>query len=495
LVKRADLYAYLAIIIAAFSLYGEILTSDFTGDDWSVIVQRESFLSDSKNIKTLFLHPESIKESFNKYSYSSGEMSYRPLKTLSFFLDYKIWGLNPFGFKLSNLLIHILNALLIYRLCLFFFSRRAVSLITALAFLMHPVNVETVAMVTYRHDLMALFFYLAAFFVFISVSEARGKSFFIKAVLCCIFYILAVLSKESALTFLPLALFYLYISSNNKARCLNSRKYMLLIAGLIFIAIVFGFLRFYCNFPVAVNHKVLEAGFCSEALTIIKTLALYVKWFLVPFGIKFYLIEQFEPVRNFNINALLNFVIVIPLLILAFRSILKSSNFTLKFSCGWILINLIPLCLIRFLPSLIAARYLYIASVGFVMLLGVLLTRLLSGGNRYKIAAVLTAVVLGFYFIKSSSDIRYWQNNLMLWLKMKRDFPANDYIQLQYHINYGGVLLWRGDADRALQEYFKAYFINSTDIAALQGIADSFAALGNKQEAEKFYDKVRIIDK
>ena len=494
MIKRADLYACLTIIILAASLYGKILTFDFIGDDWPVIAQRESFLSDSKNIRTLFLLPGSIEGSFNKYSYSSGEMSYRPLKTLSFFLDYKIWGLNPFGFKLSNLLFHILNTLLIYRLCLFFFSRRAVSLITALAFLLHPVNVETVAMVTYRHDLMALFFYLAAFFVFISVFKAGGKSFFIKSVLCCIFYILAVLSKESALTFLPLALFYLYISLKDKARCLSSKKSIFLIMGLVFITIVFGFLRFYCNLPAAVNHKVLEAGIYSEFLTVIKTLALYVKWLIVPLGIKFYLIEQFEPVKSFNIDVFLSFVIVIPLLAIALRAIFKNS-FTLKFACGWILINLMPLCLIRFLPSLIAARYMYMMSVGFVILLGALLTHMLSSSGRYKIASILIAAVLGFYFIKSSSDIKYWQNNLMLWSKMKRDFPANDYIQIQYHINYGGVLLWRGDANKALEQYLKAYFINPIDTAALQGVADSFAALGNKREADKFYDKIRMLDK
>ena len=78
---------------------------------------------------------------------------------------------------------------------------------------------------------------------------------------------------------------------------------------------------------------------------------------------------------------------------------------------------------------------------------------------------------------------------------MKRDFPADDYVQTQYYINYGGVLLWRGDTKKALEEYFKAYFINPTDTAALQGIADSFTALGNKQEAEKFYDKAGIVDR
>ncbi|MDP8233467.1 MAG: hypothetical protein P9M06_01500 [Candidatus Saelkia tenebricola] len=494
MIKKSDLYAYLIIIAIACSLYGEVLGFDFAGDDWSIIAQRESFLSDLGNIKTLFLHPGNIKESFNKYSYASGEISYRPLKTLTFFFDYKFWGLNPAGFKLTNLLFHILNTFLIYRFCLFLLSQRLVSLVASLVFLMHPVNVETVVIATYRHDLMALFFYLTAFFVFISALKSKRKIFFIKSMVCCVLYVLAILSKESALTFLILIALYVYLAFKSKTIRADKKEILFLMLGLVFITVLFGFLRFYCNPPEAVNQRVLDAGFYGEILTVVKTFAQYIEWLLMPSGIKFYLIEQFTPIREVGVEVIFNCVTVILLLFLAIRGILKGS-FELKLANSWILINLAPLCAIRYLPSLIAARYLYIPSVGFAILLGMLLKQVILNGKAYKAVVVLVVVTLGFYFIKSSYEVKYWENNLMLWTKMKKDFPQNDYVQMQYHINYGGVLLFMGRPKMALEEYLKAHFIDSSNTVALQGMADSLIAIGEEQEAEKNHDIILGIEK
>lgn len=129
--------------------------------------------------------------------------SYYPARSFSFLVDYEIWGLNPFGFKLTNLLIHLGNALLLYWLLLRIFrgagdSRSlhkrdaAVAAFTSCVFAIHPVVVEPVAWVAGREELMMLLGALGCFHFHLSARrlEEEGKrgravACLIGAALCC----------------------------------------------------------------------------------------------------------------------------------------------------------------------------------------------------------------------------------------------------------------------------------------------------------------------
>jgi len=102
-----------------------------------------------------------------------------PLTWLSFSLDHALWGLDPFGFHLTNVLLHGANAAL--------FASLTASPTAALFFALHPLRVESVAWITERSDLLSAFFLLAAV-------KWRGAGW----------YAAAVLSKASV-TPLPLA--------------------------------------------------------------------------------------------------------------------------------------------------------------------------------------------------------------------------------------------------------------------------------------------------
>jgi tetratricopeptide (TPR) repeat protein len=102
-----------------------------------------------------------------------------PLTWLSFSLDHALWGLDPFGFHLTNVLLHGANAALFYM--------AAGSVPAALFFSLHPLRVESVAWITERSDLLSAFFLLASL---------RFKSAWL--------YALAALSKATVVPF-PLA--------------------------------------------------------------------------------------------------------------------------------------------------------------------------------------------------------------------------------------------------------------------------------------------------
>src|SRR5215469_675534 len=108
---------------------------------------------------------------------------YIPLTWLSFSLDYALWGLNPFGYHLTNLLLHVTTALLLYAL-----ARRLLRLsisftelgsivgggVAALFFAIHPLRVESVAWVTERRDVLSGFFSFASLLLYLRGVERNS---------------------------------------------------------------------------------------------------------------------------------------------------------------------------------------------------------------------------------------------------------------------------------------------------------------------------------
>ena len=128
---------------------------------------------------------------------------FRPLFILSYYLDAILWGPNPVGFHLSNLLIHVLNAFLVYALTcrlvhypgLTAAGQKREELLAGCLFLLHPSHTEAVSWISGRVDLLATFFFLASLLSYVSYLRAERLSHLILA--NCSF-LLALLAKESA---------------------------------------------------------------------------------------------------------------------------------------------------------------------------------------------------------------------------------------------------------------------------------------------------------
>jgi hypothetical protein len=96
-----------------------------------------------------------------RYAFSSFELSnWHPLTWLSLMLDYQIFGLNPQGFHLTNLLFHILNAILLFLVLSRMTKRLWPSAFVAALFAIHPLHVESVAWISERKDVLSSFFWI-----------------------------------------------------------------------------------------------------------------------------------------------------------------------------------------------------------------------------------------------------------------------------------------------------------------------------------------------
>ena len=132
-------------------------------------------------------------------SLNGGTIIYRPLRTLSFAVDYAFYGLNPTGYHVTNLVLHILASIIFYFLVLSLFSLSAVAFLGGLIFAVHPVHVEAVSWISGRQDLIGFLFLELSLLCYIYYRKKDYSKRYL--VFSLIFSFLAYLGKE---TMLPL---------------------------------------------------------------------------------------------------------------------------------------------------------------------------------------------------------------------------------------------------------------------------------------------------
>lgn len=115
--------------------------------------------------------------------------NYAPLTVFSLLIDHSIWGMNPCGYHATNVLLHLLNGMLVLLLVHRVTGSRFVAWTTAALFLVHPLQIETVAWVSSRKGLLSATFMLAALCVRLrtEISGRRDLSYIgllVAALLC-----------------------------------------------------------------------------------------------------------------------------------------------------------------------------------------------------------------------------------------------------------------------------------------------------------------------
>lgn len=142
--------------------YYPALSAGFVWDD--AIIFGESAVRSWTDLWTVWFSPSDIE----------GEGHYWPILYTTFWLEHQLWGLDPFGYHLVNVLLYMANVLLLWRLllCLAVPGTWAV----AAVFAVHPMHVESVAWVIGRKDLLSGLFYMAAALCWVRCMKGIGGS-------------------------------------------------------------------------------------------------------------------------------------------------------------------------------------------------------------------------------------------------------------------------------------------------------------------------------
>ena len=406
--REKNFLAVILICLSVYTTYLNTLPNPFFFDDRHTITE-------NKYIKHLETIPKLFMDKITSLPITKG--MWRPLLMLSFAFNYGISGLSPHGYHLINILIHFLNAVLLYLLLETFlkelsFGRR---LGLTLIFCLHPINTEAVTYISSRSVTMCAFFILSGFYCYVRWRHDRRTRFFLLSLAS---YILALMTKEIALILPMLIITYEFIYNKNfwKERreiILGFLPFLLITLGYIFmIKLIFN--EVFGLFAKAKSALAIRS-YSSNILTQGAVSFFYLYLFFYPFNL---CVDHAFPI----ISSLKNPIGAIPLaliiiLILTALSLRKRLPL-IALSIFWYFICLLPQFYGR-LNIVAAEHHPYLAYFAAYFIAGYILLKLKL---KKEIVHLLFILILGIFFILTLIRNFQWNSEYVLW---KAELKAN----------------------------------------------------------------------
>jgi tetratricopeptide (TPR) repeat protein len=400
----------------------------------------------------------------------SSDSYFRPFINWSNHFDHWLWGPGPFGPHFTVYLAHALTTLLVYGsvklLTQFYQKQSSIALITASLFAVHPIHAEAVAWINGRSDVFMALFMMLAFYAYLLYR--RGTSVWITLPLFISGSILGLLSKETAIPFMLFfpALYFLLprLKTTPSGRMRNSFLWI----GMLVLA---GFIVFRFSHMELPSQSPEGSGSLPIILTTLLSAWGYdLKMLLIP-----YPLNLFPSAPNAGqAQGLLHLIIGISGALGLFWIIVRCHRTLWAMGAAWLVSGLVaPLMvpLVKVAVTPVAERYTYLASGGFLLMVGV---GVMEGWNRGQERlngprhAGWTTGVAGFLVVLFSvltiDRNTAWQNALVLWEDTVRKSPLAALPHNNLGVLYSDQKRW-DDAGREFQtavqlnpDYLKAYY-------------------------------------
>jgi len=454
--------ACLALVALTLCTFGNTLWNQFVSfDDWFLVEENERIRS---------LSPRGIAAMFVSKDPSSH--AWLPLRELSYAVDYAFWGMNPAGYHLTNVLLHAANAVLCYGVLQWLLRRPGLAWLGAAAFAVHPAQVESVAWVSGRRDVLYAFFYLLAFLAFAAHERREGRRHWALYGLSLACLAASLLSKASAMT-LPAALGLAVLTAGNGSdeplwgRLAATLPHWVLAIGLTAVHTLVA------HEAGIVKGQAFDASLANVPLIFAKY------WRLLFFPVHLVAPHGEASMRwasNGPQIALLAAVAAAVVLAAWWAAPRRS---TAAFCIGWWFLLLLPVA--NFIPIsvLVAERYLYLPLVGACAFGAELLGSLMAARRRRAVALVCAALVLATLALGTRSRNRVWADSRTFWQDGVSKWPGIPVMRIGLATAYVDA----NDYERAWEQYM--------DVALAWGRAPSLdpdhVSLVNRG-LEKFYD-------
>lgn len=470
----------LLIALVIVIVFSGSLKSNFAWDD-------KYLITDNPYVKS-WSHLSRI---FTSHLYEGSEMGsnfYRPLQAVSFAIDYSIWKLNPFGYHLASLLLHIFNSTLVYLIAIAVAAHPYAAFITALLFGIAPAISSTTYYIPARSDLLMAFFVFLSILLFIKYREKEKKIFYVISIVS---FALSLLCKEMAVV-LPILL-VIEIFRQGK-RDIKSFKVLL---PYLTILLIYIFLRVtILNFAKGVN-LFINLGFPSTVplwermVTDIKIIPMYLRILLLPFGLH---IEWFvKPAKTlFQPDILISMAILI-FIILAIKKISRKHKLVL-FGSLWFFFGLIPVLNIYPISVFFGEGWLYVPSVGFFIIFGVIFQDIIMPRLGKILSSILIVSFLVYYSLFTISYGKVWKDSVSLYHNVVKYGGANPFIYLTYD-NLAMTYYDMGEFEKSIECCRKSIESNARRPEAYNNLGVAYMAMEKPARAIKFFKKAVKLKK
>jgi len=429
--------AALLLIVVTGAVYYNSLRNEFLYDDLETIVhaQRPGGRGAFTELRRLL----------------GGRPAYRPVRSASYAFDYALSGLNPWGYHLTNIAIHAASATLVFLIAQTLFSRLTPALFAAILFAVHPIQTEAVTYLSGRRDVLSGLLVLLGFYMFLRYRRT-GRAGYL--VLVLLLYPLAFFSKESGII-LPLLCFSYDLVSRIRVTgprgglpsvrelCAGAwaafREMRWLYLPLVVLA---GGLAYYVLFLVRGTwvRTYYGGSLWFTGLTMARVFLHYIKLLIFPVTLNAdYSYNAFPVTTAWTDPGAWMAVLILGALGYGILNCLASRPLV-AFGAIWFFVALLPVSQIIPHHEMMAERFLYVPSVGWVLAVAAVCDPLMGRSRSAPViyaAGVVILLVLALRTVWRNTD---WKDDLTLWSKTVQVAPHS----ARARNNLGGAYLRRG---------------------------------------------------
>jgi Tfp pilus assembly protein PilF len=463
--------ASVVVVLVAATAYAATLGYDLVWDD-TLLIQQSWRLH----------HWHALPSLLTSHFWSEvGEAShyYRPLITLTFFLDMQIWGLHPLGFHLTNVLAHAAVTLAVLAVARRTLDGELAAVICALVFALHPLHTESVSFVSGRTDVIATLFFLLALLAH-DRGRDRGRSGPSAWALAA--YLLALLAKEVAITLPVVLLAWDRLVRGDLRDRGAARRAAPRYGAYGAVTVLYMGLRLFALGGLDGSADAW-GPFLTRALTTLRIVASYAWITLVPYPTSPYYAIAPETVPP-GLTWWLAAAGLVAALGATGWAVCRAP--AAGFGALWFWITLAPSIAVNLLPLpsvIMAERFLYLPTVGFSLVLGGSAARLfgpVTWGRTAQlrpIPSIGLAAVLLAYAVLTLWRNEDWRDEYRLYSRMVETSPD----AAMPRINLALAQLPRGEVGPANQHLREAVRLAPGSAKAHAGLGLTETILGDRE--------------
>lgn len=402
--------------------------------------------------------------------------NHHPLTMLSMFFNYMISGNDAWSYHLFNILFHLVNCYLVYRLAfLLSYKRSLIAFITSLFFAIHPLHVESVAWISERKDLLYTLFFMAGHIAFLKYIDSGSRKQYWLAFL---FLLLSLASKPAAVIF-PVSLFCIDFLRSRKL----SFKLILEKAPFFIASLAMGIITVLAQKDAGATEGD-PFGMVNNILFGFYGILMYFIKMIFPFGLSaFY---PFPPINeNLPFIYYLSPLFAVALIVVAW--ITRNKYRFVPFGIGFYIVNLVLVLQIFSVGSaVIAERYTYVPYIGLFYIAGCFLDNYSKGkeSKAYFIILPVASLLTVLTFIQSQT----WKNGTSLWDSVIKNHPSS-----RAYSARATIFRKEKNYDKAIEYYTEAIRMNVIDHESYNNRANIYMDINKFDQAYSDYkNAIRI---
>lgn len=444
------LQVYLLFSVIGFAIYSNTLYSPFVYDDYDNIIN----------------NPIIIKQELTWGALKDILSSDRPVSLFTFAFNSYLGGLDPYGYHLFNIVVHIFTAIGFFLLfegtltlskSALSENRFIISFIAGILWLTNPLQTQAVTYIVQRMASMAAMFYVWSLFFYYKMRVSKDYTYFFLTV---IFGLLAFGTKQNTYTLPFCILVYelLVIRKGDVGFLLNKKRLILISAvTLIFIGTLWYLYYDYFSFRVEIGLWLWQ-WIKTRFLTGLRVILFYITQLLLPLPSRLCLLHDFKLSRSL-LNPPSTVIALISLSSLIYYSVAACKKQPIiSFFIFWFFVNI---AIETFNPQLffMFEHRLYLPSMGFFAIAAIAICSIFTLLSQKRNAIILALIIVALYSFNTYIRNMTWKDKYSLWGDVinKNPWLAEGYVGI------GNAFVTDGDYEDAINYLLKANSINPRD--------------------------------